>query len=442
MSQKSIEDLLNLLSMGGELNEAQKKTMNDYKFWKTQPVPAIDETIEQEGPIHGQKTPDDIPDEPYQLIPEFEWCTMDLDVTTQLDEVYQLLYENYVEDQDETFRFKYSHEFFRWALQPPGWRKEWHIGVRVKTTGKLVAFISGIASNLKLIKSQTDLKSVDINFLCVHKKLRKKRLTPVLVKEVTRRVNKADIWHALYTGGAILPKPVSTCRYAHRPINWDKLYEVGFSHLPANQTKAKMIAHYALPPTITTKGFRPMEKKDIDQVYELFVSFHNRFELVQTYDKEELNHWLLANNDNGEESNVVKSYVVEDEKGHVTDFMSYFLLPFTVLNNKDHDELGIAYLFYYGSESGLGDDEEGYKKRLKGLMQDLLVTAKKYNVDVFNCLTTQDNPYFIKDCKFGLGDGLLNYYLFNYRTFPIHGGIDENNEVTEDKRSGIGTVLL
>lgn len=428
--------------MGGELNEAQKKTMNDYKFWKTQPVPAIDETIEQEGPIHGQKTPDDIPDEPYQLIPEFEWCTMDLDVTSQLDEVYQLLYENYVEDQDETFRFKYSHEFFRWALQPPGWRKEWHIGVRVKATGKLVAFISGIASNLKLIKSQTDLKSVDINFLCVHKKLRKKRLTPVLVKEVTRRVNKADIWHALYTGGAILPKPVSTCRYAHRPINWDKLYEVGFSHLPANQTKAKMIAHYALPPAITTKGFRPMEKKDIDQVYELFVSFHNRYELVQTYDKEELNHWLLANNDNGEESNVVKSYVVEDEEGHVTDFMSYFLLPFTVLNNKDHDELGIAYLFYYGSESGLGDDEEGYKKRLKGLMQDLLVTAKKYNVDVFNCLTTQDNPYFIKDCKFGLGDGLLNYYLFNYRTFPIHGGIDENNEVTEDKRSGIGTVLL
>lgn len=428
--------------MGGELNEAQKKTMNDYKFWKTQPVPAIDETIEQEGPIHGQKTPDDIPNEPYQLIPEFEWCTMDLDVTSQLDEVYQLLYENYVEDQDETFRFKYSHEFFRWALQPPGWRKEWHIGVRVKATGKLVAFISGIASNLKLIKSQTDLKSVDINFLCVHKKLRKKRLTPVLVKEVTRRVNKADIWHALYTGGAILPKPVSTCRYAHRPINWDKLYEVGFSHLPANQTKAKMIAHYALPPTITTKGFRPMEQKDIDQVYELFVSFHNRFELVQTYDKEELNHWLLANNDNGEQSNVVKSYVVEDEKGHVTDFMSYFLLPFTVLNNKDHDELGIAYLFYYGSESGLGDDEEGYKTRLKGLMQDLLVTAKKYNVDVFNCLTTQDNPYFIKDCKFGLGDGLLNYYLFNYRTFPIHGGIDENNEVTEDKRSGIGTVLL
>jgi hypothetical protein len=29
----------------------------------------------------------------------------------------------------------------------------------------------------------------EINFLCIHKKLRAKRLAPVLIKEVTRRVN-------------------------------------------------------------------------------------------------------------------------------------------------------------------------------------------------------------------------------------------------------------
>jgi hypothetical protein len=33
------------------------------------------------------------------------------------------------------------------------------------------------------------IKAVEINFLCVHKKLRSKRLAPVLIKEVTRRVN-------------------------------------------------------------------------------------------------------------------------------------------------------------------------------------------------------------------------------------------------------------
>ena len=53
---------------------------------------------------------------------------------------------------------------------------------------------------------------VEINFLCVHKKLRSKRLAPVLIKEVTRRVHLEGIFQALYTAGAVLPKPVSTCR--------------------------------------------------------------------------------------------------------------------------------------------------------------------------------------------------------------------------------------
>ena len=35
---------------------------------------------------------------------------------------------------------------------------------------------------------------VEINFLCVHKKLRSKRLAPVLIKEITRRVNLTGIF--------------------------------------------------------------------------------------------------------------------------------------------------------------------------------------------------------------------------------------------------------
>jgi hypothetical protein len=34
---------------------------------------------------------------------------------------------------------------------------------------------------------------VEINFLCVHKKLRSKRLAPVLIKEITRRVNLTNV---------------------------------------------------------------------------------------------------------------------------------------------------------------------------------------------------------------------------------------------------------
>lgn len=52
----------------------------------------------------------------------------------------------------------------------------------------------------------------EINFLCVHKQLRSKRLAPVLIKEVTRRVNLQNIWQASYTAGVVLPKPVAICR--------------------------------------------------------------------------------------------------------------------------------------------------------------------------------------------------------------------------------------
>ncbi|CAH6721012.1 glycylpeptide N-tetradecanoyltransferase [[Candida] jaroonii] len=427
--KKSIEELIKLISSGriGELNEEQKKQMEDHKFWKTQPVTKYDEKIIQEGPIEN-KTVDDIPNDPLPLIDGFEWCEVDLDDEEQLEELYQLLYENYVEDQSASLRFKYSHEFFKWALKPPGYRKDWHLGVRVKG-GKLVAFIAGTPCDLKLTKTGKTLKSVEINFLNIHKKLRSKRLAPVLIKEITRRVNKQDIWQALYTGGQVLPSPISTCRYTHRPINWLKLLETGFSHLPPGKTKSEMVATYTLPKE-PLLGLRPMEDKDFDEVFDLFTSFQEKYEIIQIFTKEELKHWLNT------KSNVIKPYVIEKD-GKITDFVSYYLLPFTVLDNDQHNELGVAYLYYYATNA-----EENYEQRLKSLIKDTLITSKEFGVDVFNCLTSQDNPLFIEECKFGDGDGFLNYYLFNYKTFPIHGGINAKTREVENKDGGIGTVLL
>lgn len=47
----------------------------------------------------------------------------------------------------------------------------------------------------------------EINFLCVNKKLRSNRLAPVLIKEITRRVNRRDMWQAVYTAGVVIPTP-------------------------------------------------------------------------------------------------------------------------------------------------------------------------------------------------------------------------------------------
>lgn len=63
-------------------------------------------------------------------------------------------------------------------------------------------------------------------------------------------------------------------------------------------------------------------------------------------------------------------------------------------------------------------------------------------LDVFNALTILDNPLFLDTQKFGLGDGQLHYYLYNYRTMPIPGGMDTKNNVDAQKRGGVGVVML
>ena len=206
--------------------------------------------------------------------------------------MYDLLSLNYVEDTDASMRFNYTAEFLNWALKPPGWVPAWHIGVRVKTTKKLVAFISGIPVNLR-VKKET-VKMSEINFLCVHKKLRSKRLAPVLIKEVTRQCNLVGIWQAIYTVGVVLPTPFATSRYYHRNLNPPKLVSIGFAVLPRHQTMARSIKEYAVPKETATVGWRAMEDKDVPEVGILLRRYLERFEVAPVYEDDEIRHWLLS----------------------------------------------------------------------------------------------------------------------------------------------------
>ena len=49
------------------------------------------------------------------------------------------------------------------------------------------------------------------------------------------------------------------------------------------------------------------------------------------------------------------------------------------------------------------------------LMSDALVLAKKLDFDVFNALDLMENTEFLERLKFGIGDGNLQYYLYNWR---------------------------
>lgn len=376
-----------------------------HKFWNTQPVPQPED--EGDGATKNEpieiKTVDDVPAEPYALPSAYMWVSCNLKDPIVLNEVYHLLCENYVEDDDNMFRFDYSREFLNWALHPPGYIQEWHVGVRAKSGKKrLYGFITGIP--VEIYVHDKLRKMAEINFLCVHKKLRGARLAPVLIKEVTRRVNRRDIWQAVYTAGVVLPKPIAKNRYYHRSLNPAKLIHIGFSRLQPKMSMSMTTKLYKLPTEPLTPGIRPFEEKDGKVCWEMLVTYLKKFALTQNFSYEEFLHWFTPR------EGVVNTYVVEDPETHkVTDMLSFYTLPSTIIGNKSYNMLKAAYSFYNVSN----------KTPWKDMMKDALILAKKLNFDVFNALNVMENDIFLKDLKFGIGDGHLQYYLYNWRCTPM-----------------------
>ncbi|KAA0192750.1 Glycylpeptide N-tetradecanoyltransferase, partial [Fasciolopsis buskii] len=298
---------------------------------------------------------------------------------------------------DESLQPTFPPFTFSRALQPPGWYPDWHVGLRVNKSKKLVGFIGAMPCNLQIYEKSKQL--VEINFLCVHKKLRSKRMAPVLIREVTRRVHLRGLFQALYTSGALLPKPVVVCRYWHRPLNPRKLLECGFSHLSHNMTLQRTIKLYRLPESPLVKGFRQMTKADAPQAWEIVSKYLEQYKLHPIFSKEDFEHYFVPQDD------IVNSFVVQDGEGRITDFCSYYVLPSSVMKCKQHSTLRAAYSFYNAATV----------TPWPALIQDMLIMAKQLKFDVFNALDLMENKKFLEELKFGVGDGNLHYYLYNWR---------------------------
>ena len=160
---------------------------------------------------------------------------------------------------------------------------------------------------------------MEINFLCVHKKLRSKRVAPVLIREITRRVNLHGIFQAVYTAGVVLPKPISTCRYWHRSLNPKKLIETRFSHLTRNMTLQRTIKLFRLPAETKCKLLRPLTRRDIPEALKLLTTYLNKFKLSPIFSEKEFEHWFLPR------KSIVDSYVVEKD-GVITGIYNFKLL--------------------------------------------------------------------------------------------------------------------
>lgn len=382
-------------------SDAQK---NEHRFWDTQPVPKITAHMgHQMGAIDGVKKVEDIPSEPLPLRNEgFEWCEVDMMDEGARVEVYELLRDNYVEDNDAQFRFEYSSDFLRWSLTPPGYLPEWHIGVRRE--GTLVAFISAIPLRMNVYGA--NIRMVEINYLCVAKGLRSVRLAPLLIKEITRRVNRQDIWQATFTAGILIPRPVCKAQYYHRSLSPRKLIAIGFSYLPRRMTMTQAVLRAKVRDTISIPGFRPFDPKRDAKVVSKLLNRYNEanYRCYPTFRPVDVLHYFTMQED------IVQCFVVEDpQTGKVTDMMSYYCIPSSILHHPKYKWMKVAYCYYYFA----------FTHSPKALMEAALTMAVKQKYDLFNCLNTNQNASFLEALRFAPGDGNLHYYFFNWQCPPM-----------------------
>ncbi|KAK8914302.1 Glycylpeptide N-tetradecanoyltransferase 1 [Platanthera zijinensis] len=150
------------------------------------------------------------------------------------------------------------------------------------------------------------------------------------------------------------------------------------------------------PPTPLSE----MEIRDVPAVTALLRVYLSKFAVAPDLDEKDVAHWLLPR------ENVVDSFLVKSPETHeITDFCSFYTLPSLILNNANYTNLKAAYSFY----------NVATKTPLLQLMNDALIVAKQKDYDVFNALDVMENESLLKELKFGPGDGMLHYYLYNYR---------------------------
>ncbi|KAI3651642.1 hypothetical protein MP228_002945 [Amoeboaphelidium protococcarum] len=398
MADMKVKDMLDGYNAG--------KDMSQYKFWGTQPVMRFDQQEAVEcGPIEPELVVENVRKTPYALPPGYSWATLDMQEDSQLEEFAQFLNANYVEDLMATFRLCYSNELLRFALCPPGYLKDWHVGLR-DGKGNLMGTLFAIPVTLAVLGKP--IKMVEVNFLCVHKSMRSKRLTPVLFKEVKRRVNLTGLSQATSTSGVILPKAVTNVKYLFRCINVKKLVDTGYTHIKKKMTLARTIKLYSLPAKYTVPGFRVLSTEDQDldtvltQCAALYQEFYKQFDMYHDMSVEEVKYYLTPVKDS------LATCVVQNADSKVVAFTSYFVIKNKILGNPKYDYLNCGYQWQYAiaKDSGIS---------MEALFENQMIYGASTGIDVFNCLKSMGRDEALENLKFAGGQGNLNFYLYNYK---------------------------
>jgi glycylpeptide N-tetradecanoyltransferase len=357
------------------MNEKQSKTW-DYKFWKTQPV-----KMESINMVNVETIQPCINITENKLSQLLEWVDLDLTNESVGEEISSFLSDNYIEGKNDKFKLFYTSSFLRWVI-----KDGLMIGIRRKDTKKLIGTVSGCVKTYQI--SDKVVEAVEINFLCLEKKLRKIKLA-----EKGKSVG-------FFTTERYIPTPFSSVKYYHRPLNFLKLYKCGFMELQNIKELDTNINKYFINQK-TPSNVVMMTEDTVSKAYELYNKYTDRYTFYEKYSLDEFKYWFL----NGE---YVRSYVIINEKTQeIVDFFSYYILPTVSLDDTPVFIMN-AYVFTYTSLL--------YTPRK--IFENIVIVASNDKCDIVTVANIMESDEVVGEPNgdYLVGSGSLYYNFYNLET--------------------------
>jgi glycylpeptide N-tetradecanoyltransferase len=376
----------------------------DHKFWNKQPI--SDYSINNNKNDSYQIKQYDISEidiDPFVLPKCLSWYDINLDNEYDLNELYIFLYKYYADN--DILRFAYSKNFLKWFLSQQDNTSGPNLKIGIKYCNCLVGCIFAIPVYTNIFDST--IKQVEINLLCMDKNIRNFRLAPILINEITRRTHLNNIWSAIFSGSLNLPHAITNVNYYHRWLNIKKLLSVGFMDKPNDIPIDRFIDLYENieSPCII---FNKLSSFDCDECCLKLNTFLRKYKISRQFTLDNFRYHFIPKDDY-----ILDAYVIKHENT-ITDFISYYYLSSSTINNTECKSVNKIYLYYYFNN----------KTSLKELVNGVIYLAKNKNIDAIDCIDILDYKSVFNELKFKLGNGSINYFFYNWNIPQI-----ESNEL-------------
>lgn len=293
--------------------------------------------------------------------------------------------KNYIEDDNSFFRLNYPQEFIKLATQTPEWAAFFNLCLKFERNRTLIGFVTSFPCKLSF--QNLFFPSSEINFLCLERKVRKKRLVSSLIKEETRRINTMGIIQAIYTTGLSFSESIVVSRYFHFPLNCLELARLGFGN------------NFNFNPKIFIKKFQGIKPVNLNSkhIYQYARFFYSKFKVYKFFDTKNFFYWFKYIPGVTYKFNSTMSR--RDEA-----ILLIYSLPNRILKQGKLKFLFPVYMFQI------------YCKNLKkGFLRKILSFSYQMGFDLFNILEGILDKKFLSDLNFTKGTGKLQFHIFNWK---------------------------